>query len=115
MRLLFFFLAVRASTACWYQSKDRAFNHIKTFLERHGSNGQPWNPSVGITRSALDHVVKDAPSAVQWIVKKVHGVDGVMKDCDSNNDGLVFLDEAKKANKCADSCWKQIGITTFLN
>jgi hypothetical protein len=113
---LVLFAAVLVSTnACWFQSKKSAFRHITHYLKKKGMDGNPWDPSVGITRKALHHVVNDAPGAVKWIIKKVHGVDGVMKDCDANNDGFIYIDEAKKAKHCVDSCWKQLGIQTFLN
>ena len=100
--------------SCWYQSKKPAFTKIVKFLEKNGADGQPWNRSVGITHRCLEHVVEDAPSVVGWLIKKVHGVDGVFEDCDTNNDGLIFIEEAYKNPHCADSCWKQIAIQTWL-
>lgn len=100
---------------CWYQSKHSAFQHIERFLETHGVDGEDWNPSVPITRKALEGVVHDAPGAVGWFIEKVNSVDGVMNDCDSNNDGLIYIDEAKKAEHCVDSCWKQVALQAFLN
>lgn len=111
------FMALLASygDACWYQSKKNAFKKIVKFLEQHGMDGQPWDRTVGVTRLCLEHVVEDSPSAVEWLVNKVHGVDGVFADCDTNGDGLIFIEEAYKNPHCAGSCWKQIGIETFLN
>lgn len=106
---------VGQGNACWYQSKDKPFRHITSFLKHHGMDGKPWDPSIGITRKCLDHVVKDAPSGIGWLVKKVHGVDGVFNDCDTNGDGLIYIDEARHAKKCVDSCWKHVAVQTFLN
>ena len=103
--ILGLFMALLSSygDACWYQSKKTAFKKIVNFLEKHGMDGQPWDQTVGITRLCLEHVVEDAPSAVGWLIKKVHGVDGVFADCDTNGDGLIFIKEAYKNPHCGET------------
>lgn len=105
----------RPACSCWYQSKNKAFNHIHHFLTQHGMNGDPWDPTIGITRNCLEQVVHDAPIAVGWLINKVDGVDGVFKHCDTNKDGLIYIEEAREAKYCVDDCWKQMSVQTFLN
>ena len=66
-------------------------------------DGDPWDPSVGITRTALDHVVNDAPNAQKWSIKKDHCLDDVMTDCDANRDRHLFVTAATKGTELVNS------------
>lgn len=73
------------------------------------------NPSNGLSKDNIMHAINTAPSAVSWIIKKVNGVKGVLEDCDLNGDEIIHINEARQAKHCADTCWKQVAILTFLN
>lgn len=72
------------------------------------------DPASGLSREELESVVDDLPSAARWVVNKIHGVEGVLRDCDTDNDGVIYMNEALSAKHCADSCWKQIALSMFL-
>lgn len=98
-----------ATDGCWYQSKKPAVQNVERYLRKVGKE-----PSKGISRAQLESIAENAPSALGWFIKKVDGVEGVLKDCDIDGDGVIHLEEMMHATQCLNSCWKQIGITTFL-
>ena len=73
------------------------------------------DPDKGLSRHYIEEAVRTAPKGVEWLINKVHGVEGVLKDCDLNSDNVIHMDEALKSKHCCESCWKQFGILTFLN
>lgn len=101
---------MRCTDACWYQSKRPALRRVESYMMKNHKD-----PRNGLSKADLDGVVANLPAAAKWVVGRIHGVAGVMSDCDTNNDGVVHLQEALDARRCADSCWKQIALTTFLN
>ncbi len=107
---IFTILGATCSEACWFLSKSTTLKHIESYMQKIGENTDE-----GVPRNELEIIVRDAPSAVGWLVRKVHGVDGVIRDCDTNQDDVITLNEARQAKHCVDSCWKQVGIRTLLN
>lgn len=107
--LLAFLFVSRTVDACWYQSKDPAMRAIETFMHKIKRNIDN-----GVSRKDLNSVVKNAPSPVGWLIQKIDGVEGILHDCDTNSDGVIYKDEALNAVNCGDSCWKQIAVQTFL-
>ena len=69
----------------------------------------------GLNRPDFVKIVNDMPRSIGWVVKKVGGIDQVMRRCDSNGDGTVYLKEARGSKHCLADCWKQSAIMAFLN
>ena len=97
--------------SCWFQSKKSSIIAVEKYLI--GMN-PPRNPADGFSRGDVESVRRNLPAAARWVVDKIHGVEGVFADCDTNNDGVIHMKEAYLAQNCAESCWKQAALTTFL-
>ena len=112
MRLLLLVLLMPAIQGCWFHSKKGAIQHLENYLlHMH----PPRNPANGISHRDVESVRRNLPAAAKWVVDRIHGVQGVFDDCDTNHDGVIHMMEAYKARNCAESCWKQAALTTFLN
>jgi len=107
--LVIFLLACVHAEGCWFRSKDSSLNRIKSYMRKIGKK-----VSHGLDRKDLNDVIRTAPAGVAWAIKKVSGVEGVLKDCDTNHDGVIHFAEAKSSTHCLESCWKQSAILTFL-
>lgn len=100
---------MQSTYGCWYQSKKPTLHHIESYLLKIGKD-----PASGLSREELESVIDDLPSAARWVVNKIHGVEGVLKNCDTDNDNVIHMKEALDAKHCADSCWKQMALSIFL-
>lgn len=110
--LLLLVLLLPAVHGCWFQSKKGAIQHLESFLLHMRP---PHNPGNGLTHRDVESARNNLPAAAKWIVDKIHGVQGVFDDCDTDHDGVIHMLEAYDAPNCAESCWKQVALTTFLN
>jgi len=110
--LLLVLLLPSVVQGCWFQSKKGAIQRLEGYLLHMRP---PRNPANGIRRRDVESVRRNLPPAAKWVVDKIHGVQGVFDDCDTNHDGVIHIMEAYKSPNCAESCWKQVALTTFLN
>jgi hypothetical protein len=98
------------SHACWLDQKEKSIKRVESYMVK-----KHLDPHLGLSKHEIIHAINTAPSGVGWLIRKVHGVEGVLNDCDLNGDDIIHMQEARRAKRCADTCWKQIGILTFLN
>ena len=112
MRLTLLAIAIVSARACWFTSKTKAIAHIHNYVTKHPN---AKSRDSGIARSDLELVQDDLPAALRWVVRKVGGIDSIMKRCDTNGDGFVAYREATAARHCLTDCWKQSTVMVFLN
>jgi hypothetical protein len=112
MRLTLLALVIVSTRACWFTSKSKTIQHIHDYINSHPNHN---TKETGIARSDLELVQKDLPGALRWVVRKVGGIDSIMKRCDTNNDDFVAYTEAARASHCLTDCWKQSTVMWFLN
>ena len=110
MRVLTLLTIISGGHGCWFTSKTDALKHITNYMNTHG---HPMDH--GLTRKDFTDIVEDMPASLSWIVRKVGGINAVMTKCDTDDDGTVYIPEAKAAKHCLTDCWKQSAILTFLN
>ena len=108
--LLLFLVSSNVSTACWLDQKEKSIKRVEWYMRKRG-----LDPKDGLSRHSIEDAVRTAPSSIRWVIDKVHGVDGVLRDCDLNHDSVIHMDEARLAKHCCDSCFKQLAILSFLN
>lgn len=110
MNLYHVLLLLGSSSACWFSSKKKSMSHIAKYMNTHGHSMDR-----GMSRRDFELLVDDMPGSLAWIVHKVGGIDKVMRKCDADGDGTVYIPEALKAKHCLVDCWKQTAVMTFLN
>jgi len=95
--------------SCWFSSKRGAVKRIKKYMIKLGKD-----PEEGLDHHDFKGIVRDAPSALGWAIKRLGSVEGVFERCDYDKDGLIKISEISKSKHCLSSCWKSLAIETLL-
>jgi len=107
--LLGLLLLFGIADGCWFSSKSGAVKHIEKFMKHLGKD-----PEEGLDHGDFKGIIKDAPSALGWAIKKLGSIEGVFDRCDYDEDGKIKISEVVKSKHCLTACWKQAAIQTFL-
>lgn len=95
--LLFVFLLVGSTEACWLYDKKATVEKIKKNLAVQHRDS--------VDRQYFRDQMKKMPRIFSWAVNQI-GVEASFLDCDANQDGTITLKEMQDTSTCLDNCFK---------
>tara|TARA_B100000963_G_scaffold356143_1_gene375679 strand:- start:833 stop:1156 length:324 start_codon:yes stop_codon:yes gene_type:complete len=96
--VLFFIICfLHHSEGCWLYDKQTTVDKIKKNLALLGRSD--------VDRDFFKEQMSKMPKVFSWAVHQI-GVESAFTNCDSNQDGIITLNEMRKTSTCLDSCFK---------
>lgn len=104
MRGIILFVLSTCVHSCWIYSKNDAIDRVWEMISRDGKDS--------IDREYLRVKMTSIPGPMRWTVEQF-GVDRVFSDCDTDNDGIINMEEARLSATCLDTCMKLGAVNMF--
>ena len=95
--LLFVFLVLCSTEACWLYDKGATVEKIKKNLAVQHRDS--------VNRQYFKDQMEKMPRIFSWAVQQI-GIEAAFTDCDANQDGVITLQEMRDTSTCLDSCFK---------